>query len=328
MVLSTIYTDLVGKKYIGCGLWGTTDEAFPTITFLRSNFEDGKDYYDFTGDIGAILNELQYSNVSFSSTVPDNYNQTLFFGRSPDIESSSTGWGLYTGDVGTSVRTTPTLITKYRWRNGALSSGGTLAGNTDPVTQLYQSATTILSNKVDYVVCADSSSLAIFVYKYNNNRVGFAYDRCLYYWAKMQNINNLYDYYGKYPRTSQVFMRLSYDKSTNALRYNNRLGNICGNLDYTFASTGKGNYAIIDDGSAGGAERLAADFWVYNNSFGVLGDHLVGKLPNLLLGTGAYTDMRPVRITGSKFPDGGSQWYLPIGDLYGKKLLMKCWSLM
>lgn len=48
----------------------------------------------------------------------------------------------------------------------------------------------------------------------------------------------------------------------------------------------------------------------------------------MLLGTGTYTLGKPVKIQGSVFPDGGSQWYIPVGTYAGKTLLMRCYSSM
>jgi hypothetical protein len=67
--------------------------------------------------------------------------------------------------------------------------------------------------------------------------------------------------------------------------------------------------------------------WVYDNNV-TLGYPVIGRVPNMLLGVGDYTYLKPVKIQGTAFPDNGSPWYLPVGQFAGKVLLMRCYSSM
>lgn len=98
-----------------------------------------------------------------------------------------------------------------------------------------------------------------------------------------------------------------------------------GIAEKTLLETGRATYAISCSDGQTPTSQWATDMWVFDNNAG-LGYPVIGRVPNMLLGTGTYTYLKPVKIQGSVFPDSGSPWYLPVGMYAGKTLLMRCYS--
>jgi len=185
----------------------------------------------------------------------------------------------------------------------------------------------LYNQNFDYVVSCGPNSIAIkpFLYEseYANPGVGSNNFQVFYYAGKLLNVNTNFNYYNN-AFVNQCVVFWAYTV-TNSVSLPISGAHFISGSQKNLLQTGRAVYTIsCSDGQTPGSQ-WATDMWVYDNN-STLGFPVIGRVPNLLLGIGSYTYLKPVKIQGSVFPDNGSPWYLPVGTFAGKTLLMRCYS--
>jgi hypothetical protein len=179
----------------------------------------------------------------------------------------------------------------------------------------------------DYVICCGAKSIAFkpFLYEsgYSNPGIGQFNQQRFFYAGKLDNVNTNFGYYNASFINQCVVM--STESNTNSISVAVVGSHYIVGAAKALLQSGRAAYTIsCSDGQTPGAQ-WATDVWVYDNN-ATLGYPVIGRVPNMLLGIGTYTYLKPAKIQGSVFPDGGSPWYLPVGTYAGKTLLMRCYS--
>lgn len=306
--MSTIYSDAAGNKYLGDCRWANHDINYPSTSFLKS-IDSLTLHSTFLSDCSSLFSAMSYDNVSVAGSWPTTAN-TNIFSFTPAGESSGNYFSLKTGSNATfqddRIYATASLSKPWLGFNEA---------------SLY--------NKLfDYVVCAGSQSIAFkpFLYEfgYANGGIGSNNIQIFFYAGKLLDVNTNYSYYNASFLNQCVMMyTLSTSNVLSAISTSGRHFIVGAQKD--LLQTGRAVYTIsCSDGQTPGSQ-WATDMWVYDNNV-TLGYPVIGRVPNMLLGVGTYTYLKPVKIQGSVFPDNGSPWYLPVGTFSGKVLLMRCYS--
>lgn len=308
--MSTIYSDAAGNKYLGDCRWANHDIYYPSTSFLKA-IDSISLHSTFLSDCSSLFTAMSYSNISVAGSWPTTADANIF-SFTPTGESAGNYFSLKTGSNATSAddRIYATASLSKPW-----------IGFTD--TNLY--------NKLfDYAICVGSQSIAFqpFLYEagYSNPGIGSFNIKVFFYAGKLLNVNPNFSYYNASFLSQCVVLYVLAD--TNTLSAMSLVGRhyIVG-AQKNLLQTGRAIYTIdCSDGQTPGAQ-WATDMWVYDNN-ATLGFPVIGRVPNMLLGIGTYTYLKPVKIQGSVFPDSGSPWYLPVGTFAGKTLLMRCYSSM
>jgi hypothetical protein len=331
--MSTIYTDAAGNKYLGDCRWGNHDINYPSKNFLLSS-----PLTDISADLTGICSGagLLYRNVMPQSTINStiqtpSYSGTLAsFGASGDINdrftfavsATNNNWygsvNLYndSGYTATdnSLDTTNRIAGTYNTSVYGAILGGAMSGPYYAPTAGY--------NSVTFAGCASNQSLSLLTTQFQLN--GSAVRCDFMYACRLQDVNTNFSYYNASETTKSFILSTLSNLESSGL--SNGRHYIVSSAKFILQS-GRAAYTIsCSDGQTPGSQ-WATDMWVYDNNT-TLGDPVIGRVPNMLLGIGTYTYLKPVKIQGSVFPDNGSPWYLPVGTYAGKTLLMRCYSSM
>lgn len=314
--MSTIYTDGAGNKYLGDCRWGNHDIAYPSISYIQSVATPSSNVYYSTwrDDIKSLLTSAGYTSMTWDTSTGAAPPSFIF-----NVTFPSGGYYSWNGSGLSPIQTnfngviTDTQASTYHpWEMG----GGNLG--------------------TDYAICANSHSLASMFWTSISsygvyNRAGYVGYPSFTYAGILQDVNTGYGYYTSY-NNKIVFLRQTMNfyqsttVSTASLSINGSsfLHYIVG-AEKSLLTSGRAAYTITcSDGQTPGAQ-WATDMWVFDNN-ATLGYPVIGRVPNMLLGIGTYTYLKPVKIQGTVFPDSGSPWYLPVGIFAGKTLLMRCYS--
>lgn len=337
---SEIYQDSANNFFLGDCRWGVMDGNYPTSNWMRS-FTHKRSWGQLSKDLSNLFEAVGYADISVREERNNAYNQMLFR-FSPKIAGelgliSEVSWGINSSATGGNFNW------PYRSRllNGQIYSEDGSGVFYDTLCYLCF-APTYPENQttfVRYVACASENSLGLFVYNDNFNKTSFNTDPVFYYWGLAEEINPLL--YETFPLSSipiQVHLRISYAASSTytipfelTRRYGYMVHNEFGRLNSSsILEGGAGNYLIECENGDEVTEQWATDFIIYEKNRllanGITEVNLpIGKVPNLLLGIGNYTFMKPVKIIGGD-GSGGSPWFLPVGTFGDKTLLMRCWS--
>lgn len=311
--MSTIYTDAAGNKYLGDCRWGNHDINYPTTNWLKS-VDNRVLRTTILSDLNNLFADMSYSNSSVATTWPTT-NGAEIFRFSPSGESTSNYFQLKTNSSSYNFYSESPYI------------------NTQLGDEYLGNRSALYSYNFDYVICAGSQSLAFRPFLYNSDYTKSGIDTRgwshFYYWGKLLDVNTNFNYYNASFLTQSIIIRLTVTNLlTDPLSAFDCIGYhyIAGNKK-TILESGRAAYTIsCSDGQTPGSQ-WATDMWVYDNN-AALGYPVIGRVPNMLLGIGTYTYLKPVKIEGSVFPDNGSPWYLPVGTFSGKTLLMRCYSSM
>lgn len=293
----TIYTDAAGNKYLGDCRWGNHDINYPTFNYLTTTTTPYSQYEDpYLDDIAALFTASGWSNV----TRLDPWNSTTAsatYTRIVEGDVNIPGAGKIAHLDGSSRK--PGL--------GYYRSAGTLVF---PIGYTFEGASPWPGHHV--AVC-NSSSYGFCAWRDDSRNTTTNFHFC--YIGKLENINTNFSYYNS-----------SFDNQFVGIRGGQGV-HFIQNTSKGLLQTGRAAYTIsCSDGQTPGSQ-WATDMWVYDNN-AALGYPVIGRVPNMLLGIGTYTYLKPVKIEGNVFPDNGSPWYLPVGQFAGKTLLMRCHSSM
>lgn len=309
--MSTIYTDAAGNKYLGDCRWGNHDVNYPTTDWLKPQDiqASGSVFRQYLSD---LLIDYGYTNVLFDSNWADSslgatYSSRFISGNIP------IGEAFYLGQ------------TKSWLENSArvnASFGGTLS--TRYVSGFLSSLISSTNNLNYYTAICNDNGFSFTTFTRNtSNQIG---NKSTVVLTKLADVNQNFNYYSSSVQNHSVFLYLNagFGTSFGDFEYMGVAAHFVQEQKYLL-QTGRAAYAIsCSDGQTPGAQ-WATDMWVYDNN-ATLGYPVIGRVPNMLLGIGDYTYLKPVKIGGSVFPDNGSPWYLPVGTFSGKVLLMRCYS--
>jgi hypothetical protein len=172
----------------------------------------------------------------------------------------------------------------------------------------------------EFSCVSDSNSLGIIFFQSQKGSSNIWWH--MNYAGILLDVNTNFSYYSSSVITRSFLLSTSYQGNTN-LQISGK--HYIASAEKNILQTGRAVYAMdCSDGQTPGAQ-WATDVWVYDNN-ATLGYPVIGRVPNMLLGIGTYTYLKPAKIQGSVFPDGGSPWYLPVGTYAEKTLLMRCHS--
>lgn len=297
--MSTIYTDGAGNKYLGDCQWANHDINYPAVNWLRPQVYPST--FDATlASISSILNDpsLQYQSVQFNSAAFLSGGDVFSF-KFLNASEPTMVWTIQTGSWSEGASFTASQIKYSMNKHGA--------------TAYYHNC------------CFGQQSLLFHLFlnwaPYNG---AINYHRKLFCFTKLLNVNPNFNYY-----TSSINHYVAFtvndgylgDSLTSLSQSNHFIVGAAKNL----LQTGRAVYSISCSDGQSPSSQWATDMWVYDNN-SALGFPVIGRVPNMLLGIGTYTYLKPVKIQGSVFPDNGSPWYLPVGTFSGKVLLMRCYS--
>lgn len=313
--MSTIYTDAAGNKYLGDCRWGNHDILYPSANFLLSvaTTTDRVNYGEWRDDFFALLTDANFtittqndSNTDFppeGTIYQANYPSTSIYTR---LSSVGSGWSGYLNVN----------------NNGAFNDN--IANN-----QYNPWSYATVARSIDFCsICSSHSTGNVFWY--GETRENYRHSM-FYFTARLLDVNTNFSYYTG-NNNNLVTIGIEHPNvpgnistTSTSLPSVLRKSHFIAGAKKTLLETGRAAYTIsCSDGQTPGAQ-WATDMWVYDNN-ATLGYPVIGRVPNMLLGVGTYTYLKPVKIEGSVFPDNGSPWYLPVGTYAGKTLLMRCYS--
>lgn len=333
----TIFSDAAGFKYFGDCQWGTLNIDYPTQYYLEAlptaNIDTAR-----PGISAALTNLCTSAGLAFRNVasqadfdariIPPDPLHFLWFGANGDIDdrycfsikhNSPAIAVMVFNDSGSTV-TNPTSEPYSTTTNRLyyLTIGGlNAAGST-----ITFSASSSTMTPIYWVGASDGQYLALFLFQRNlsNNSITSSF----YYAGLLSNVNTGYNYYSANNTTKTISL---FGGGTSTGFPTIRGGHYIANAAKATLLTGDAAYPIVCSDSQTPTSQWATDMYVFDNNT-TLGFPAMGRVRGMLLGTGTYTLGKPVKIQGSVFPDGGSQWYIPVGTYAGKTLLMRCYSSM
>jgi hypothetical protein len=311
-------TDEAGNKYLGDCIWANHDINYPTTNFLKSSvtrstmssefnqylIDSGLRYRNPPGSLWNSSDNFAFTfGANTGDTIDDRYIFRYFGLNAANPGNTGTGSRLYNngGYIGTNSDSSTNAIVTNTVNN--------------PVNNF-----TATRYECEFSCVSTNNSLGIIFFQAEKGTSNIWWH--FNYAGILLNVNTNFSYYNSEPITRSFLLSTSY----------------VGNASLTLSSqhyiasaakailqTGRAAYTIsCSDGQTPGSQ-WATDMWVYDNN-STLGFPVIGRVPNMLLGVGTYTYLKPVKIQGSVFPDNGSPWYLPVGNFAGKVLLMRCYS--
>lgn len=309
--MSTIYTDALGNKFLGNCRYGNHDINYPSTNWLKS--VDGRTIRTtFLEDLQSLFTSAGWSNITVANPWPTTNGASIFQASIPG-ESASNNFRLRTG------------IDSYNYRPDQPDIAGVLgpAKGSGNDASLY-------NTDFDYVVTVDSNSLIIkpFYYRnaYTNEGMGAGYRHHFLYYGKLVDVNTNFGYYNA-SFVNQCFIMWGYDTfgdiaTISEIAIPGRHYIVGANKD--ILQTGDAQYGIAcQGGSPTPTGQWATYMYVFDNN-ATLGYPCIGRVPNMLLGVGTFTYLKPVELITA--PDAGSNLWLPVGTYAGKTLLMRCYA--
>lgn len=304
--MSTIYTDGAGNKYLGDCRWANHDISYPSTNYLKSVSENNY-YAAWRDDIKALLISAGYLSMTWDTSTESTFPTSNGTGGSL-IYQVTTPVGGVTG------RHYGYFYAPYLDVNTNMLSFGSMANYTN----------------VDYAICAGTNSLAVVGFNNSAPHTNYSSIAYFYYFGSLINVNPNFSYYTPSSNCaiylSNTTTNTTVTQSMTGITYTNSLAkHYIASAQKNLLQTGDAIYPIACSDGQTATSQWATDMHVFDNN-ATLGYPRIGTVPNMLLGTGTYTYLKPVKIGGSVFPDGGSPWYLPVGTYAGKTLLMRCYS--
>lgn len=312
--MSQIYNDAAGNKYLGDCKWGNNDISYPSANYLQAVATPTANigFTDWRNDVQSLLISAGFTSLSFpsNSSYPSSNG-----GISTCFQATVPTGGLF-------VREGGFFNTIY------LTANDVIGGNLDLTTNLPCPA---VDAGIDYCVCAGQNSLSMIKWRIAADRSTFSIPTSFYHIGKLLDVNPNYSYYTPVNNSSVIIAHTA-NASTGVTTSVSSVGwarqwnrHYIAGAEKDLLQTGRAAYSIACSDGQTPTSQWATDMWVYDNN-ATLGYPVIGRVPNMLLGTGTYTYLKPVKIQGSVFPDNGSPWYIPVGQFAGKVLLMRCYS--
>jgi hypothetical protein len=312
--MSTIYTDAAGNKYLGDCRWGNHDINAPTTSYLKAIENSERTLRTtFLSDMLSILTDAGYQAITVAGVWPTTLSANIFTATPPGVATSNY-FRLRTSEGNATFRAecpdinnliTTSYATEFSGNDGAM-----------------------YASNFDYAVCCGPNSIAIMPFEQTSGNQGINSNnwRQFYYWGRLENVNTNFGYYnGSFINHSIVMYTHTTSSTLSSIAVTGY--HYIVSAKKTLLTTGRAAYSIACSDGQTPTSQWATDMWVYDNN-ATLGYPVIGRVPNMLLGTGTYTYLKPVKIQGSAFPDNGSPWYLPVGTFAGKTLLTRCYSSM
>ena len=337
----TIFSDAAGFKYFGDCQWGTLNIDYPTQYYLEAlptaNIDTAR-----PGISTALTNLCTQSGLAFRNVATQatfdarvgtvNGQHFLWFGANGDIDDRYS-FGVRSWITGTSNDSNVNIFND----TGSTSTDPTANPNSVSTNRLYYLGPNGLNSSANvniattpsgtvsplyWVGASDGQYLALFLYQ--RNWGGDAARSSFFYAGQLANVNTGFNYYSASNTTKTIsFCQIGGTSVSVAVTG----GHYITNTAKATLQTGDAAYSIVCSDSQTPTSQWATDMYVFDNNT-TLGFPAMGQVRGLLLGTGTYTLGKPVKIQGSVFPDGGSQWVIPVGTYAGKTLLMRCYSSM
>lgn len=334
----TIFSDAAGFKYFGDCQWGTFNINYPTQYYLEALPTANIDTAS-PGISAALTNLCTQSGLAFRNVASQSDFNTrsegnlslhfLWFGANGDIDdryafalqnwtSATNGaTGVY-NDLGSTNTVNASLLSAT---NRLFYLSPVLNGASGASSVSFGVASSTIS-PIYWVGASDGQYLALFTYQRNFGTN--AAKTSLFYAGQLADVNTGFNYYNASNITKTItFNQLGGGTASVAVTG----GHYIANAAKATLQTGDAAYAIVCSDSQNPTSQWATDMYVFDNNT-TLGFPAMGRVRGMLLGTGTYTLGKAVKIQGSVFPDGGSQWYIPVGTYAGKTLLMRCYSSM
>lgn len=332
--MATIYDDGAGNKYIGDCKWGAHDINYPTTFYTK--FETNSTLLGIFNDFKSILQASNYNNIYTPSVTPTDGSAVDIYRFSLPGETNAAR-GYVRRQNGSN----------YNWWDTETANNGTLTGilygGWGGVVGHYQYEQAVPSNVIylNYAICSGQNSFAYVQHSpvpwQNKSFTDFEFT----YYGRLVDINPTQNYYsGSYLNHTVLFNYRLQPLYNNLLNFNTsqltgdsnsyrKYNHFIAGATKALLETGRAAEAFVCvDGQVPSASAWVSEMWVFDNN-ATLGYPAIGRVPNMLLGTGTYTYLKPVRIVGeAQVKDGGSPWYLPVGTYAGKTLLMRCYSSM
>lgn len=179
------------------------------------------------------------------------------------------------------------------------------------IQKIYDFSIASVNSNINWLatISEDSFALLLFESKVGGNNMEFFY-------AGRTNITNpLNDYYTASPVSNAVLLH-SYTEIGGFPQVNTK--HFVGNSEKSLLQTGPAVYPV-----SCGNGQWATDMIIFDNSPG-FNFPAVGRLPNLLLATGVYEYLKPIKLITA--PDTGSNVWIPVGTYASKTLLMRSYS--
>lgn len=171
-------------------------------------------------------------------------------------------------------------------------------------------------DKINFTAVLNENSLALLLFetKAGGNNLEF------FYAGRTSITNSSYNYYTSDPKSNAILLHCKTESGGFPLVSSKHF---VAETQKPLLQTGNAASAIVCENGTIPSQQWATDFIVFDNN-SALNYPAIGKLDNLLLATGSYEFLKPIKLITA--PDAGSNVWLPVGTYAGKTLLMRCYS--
>lgn len=303
--MSTLYTDSEGNYYLGDCVWANHDINYAAVNWLKSH--EAPTRAEFLTDMQTILSSAGYGSISVASSYPTSLSGDIFQATNSTgaltinhyLSSSDVARIEYLGAVDYEVPEIP-LSDGYGYAN----------------------------QDFHYAVCGTGQTLSMLKWVPSTNRSTFAINPQFLYCGVLDDVNANFGYYSTSEANHHVSISLGVVSSVGyATTFTNTHyapQHFIAGASKVLLQTDAAQYPITCANGASPTAQWATDMYVFDNDV-TLGYPCIGKVRNLLLGTGTYTFLKPVKVQIAAY-DNGSPWYVPVGRYAGKTLLMRVYS--
>lgn len=170
--------------------------------------------------------------------------------------------------------------------------------------------------KINWLATLNKDSLALLLFesKVGGNNMEF------FYAGRTNPTNPLNDYYTASTASNAILLHCSTENGgfpqVNSKHY-------ISSTQKPLLQQGAAIFPIVCENNVVPNSQWSTDMVVFDNNE-PLGFPAIGKLPNLLLATGTYEYLKPIKLITA--PDAGSNVWVPVGTFANKTLLMRSYS--
>lgn len=305
----TVYSDALNNKFLGNCKWGNHDINYSTANYPK--FVSERVWYtDWYQDMIDLFSAASYTNIS--SIVPTSRNGSgEWRATPPDVSSEYFYYGQNSYNLTTLGISNKLIKTGHYhfYENGYGSPG------------------------IDYAACINSKSLALQTLTVSDNRSNTLSASARFtYMGKLEDVNNNFNYYsaGVINHCILIYLYMNNNLSFSSASLvgidssRSKQSHYIVSAQKELLQTGDAIYPIACSNGATPTGQWATDMYVFDNNPD-LGYPCIGRVPNMLLGVGTFTYLKPVELITA--PDAGSNLWLPVGSWGGSRtLLMRCYS--
>lgn len=306
--MSTIYTDALGNKFLGNYKWGNHDINYPTANYPITDVIANSS--SFPADLEAFVSSLttDYTMLRTTAYPLNNSNGSdlfrLTFEGDSTANATSKRFGIY-----------------YSGNHSGYPGIGAIAHN--------DAGNPVLWKTENGYFPADNVGNLYFVAVGGEHSVGVSFigltgtktvnQRSFLYFGRLQDVNTNFGYYN----SSYINQCITINKRSITSNATQSSNHYIVNAQKELLQSGDAIYPVACSNGATPTGQWATDMWVFDNNAS-LGYPCIGRVPNMLLGVGTFTYLKPVELITA--PDAGSNLWLPVGTYAGKTLLMRCYS--